>query len=177
MALVDPSRSEAISSGGSDGRSVSWEYVKEQVAREMERKESLEKRALSVITTSGVLASLIFALAAFNIDQKTFDLPGDANVALSIGLVAFFGAAVLALVSNLPIPYEEVTPDALWRAIRSEPWQKSSQAVLQDTAETEVKVLRDARKKNGYKALVLWLAVLAEVVAIGAIGYAAWIIL
>lgn len=162
---------------GEGGSTVYWEYVKEQVAREAERKESLEKRALSVITTSGVLASLIFALAAFNITKAHPTLGSSAKHALAVGLVAFFVAAVLALAANRPVPYREIKPTELKDAINSERWLESKQVAEKRTALTEIDVLSSARHRNGWKARTLWTAIAAEVVAIGAIATAAWIIL
>ena len=46
------------------GRAIYSDYIKEQLDAQEARKISLEQRGLAVITTSGVLVTLLFGLTA-----------------------------------------------------------------------------------------------------------------
>lgn len=49
------------------------------LAEERERKKSIEQRGLSVVTSSGTLATLLFALAVLVTGSKGFQLPGSSR--------------------------------------------------------------------------------------------------
>ena len=62
------------------GRSVYADYIAEQIARQEERKRSIEARGVTVITTSGRLATLLLGLAALTTrEEQTFTLPAAAQ--------------------------------------------------------------------------------------------------
>jgi hypothetical protein len=158
------------------GSSVYSKFIAEQVAREDARKESLESRALAVITSAGAISTLLFALAAFNIDSKHFTLPGSAKLSLLAALGCFFFSAVFAIAVNMPFEYEEVLPEALSKAV-NEYWNDSEQAAEKRTSITRLNVLTAARKINGRKALFLLAAITAQGLGVAAIAVAVGLIL
>ena len=85
------------------GRAIYADYIKEQVEAQEARKLSLEQRGLAVITTSGVLVTLLFGLTALTVRRAaTFDIPNTAAGLLVGALVFFVLAALLAIITNLP---------------------------------------------------------------------------
>src|SRR5215212_326740 len=67
------------------------EFVKDELAAQDQRKASFEQRGLAVITTSGTLVTLLFALSALATkDSQTFALPDAARRWLNGALVFFF---------------------------------------------------------------------------------------
>jgi hypothetical protein len=51
-------------------------YIAEQLANQEARKKSLEDRAATVITTSGVLATIMLGLTSFAAKQRSLEITG-----------------------------------------------------------------------------------------------------
>jgi|1186.fasta_scaffold14732_3 hypothetical protein len=143
------------------GAPVYADYIAEQVVREDARKESVERRGLAVVTTSGALATLLFALAALSTKANDFHLSGWSEFFLALAVVAFVVAAGFAIATNLPLNYEEVEPDELLDAVR-EKWGDSKIQAERMSSFTRLKVLKKAREQNGRKANWLFDAIVAE---------------
>jgi hypothetical protein len=158
------------------GRETYAAFIKEQLDAEEANKTSLEGRAISVITTSGTLVTLLFALSSLLTAAKGFTQPVEATVPLRIALVGFVLAAVLALIVNLPLPYRFVVPGDLQTAVE-EMWDDDPSTASKRTAATHVRMLRTAQKLNLWKGGLLLTATLSEVVAVGAVATAIWVIL
>src|SRR5947208_16967201 len=76
------------------------------LAEEAARKASMEQRAISVITTSGALVSLLVALSVFLFGKDArFDVGSAARYAIAAAVLLFVAAAVMALVVNSPRAY------------------------------------------------------------------------
>ena len=142
------------------------QLIEEQLAEERERKASLEARGLSVITTSGVLVTLLLGFGALVSGDDDVVLPGVAEAVLIAGLVGFVGAAVAGLYTNSPVEYDEAEPEDLRAWLEPQLWESESVAGELRAAEARVEVLAAARRVNDRKALVLAGAIAAEVVAI-----------
>jgi hypothetical protein len=166
----------SIPQNDSAGSSIYTDYIKEQVDREDARKESLEKRGLSLITSSGALVTVLFGLAAFVTDSDDFKLPDSANVLLSLALIAFFASGLFAIATNFPMNYEEVEPSELRTAIK-ERWEDTQRVAERETSFTRIKVLLSARRQNGRKASLLFVSIVAQVAGVGFVAASLWIIL
>lgn len=148
--------------------------IADQLSEERARKASLEERALAVITTSGALATLLIALAAFAKQASTAPLGDVARRLIVVAASGFIAAAVLALVIVAPWKYREADPTKLDDRIMRARW--SSRNLVEEARKNAVlsyHTLVHARKLNDCKAKLLFLAVVAEVVAILAAGAAA----
>lgn len=161
----------------SSGASVYDELLKDELASEDDRKSSLEQRGLAVITTSGVLVTLLFGLAALSTkSESTFDLSGFAESALAVGLIFFVLAAIFGLRTNAPRDYEQASPSDIKLLLDEEPISDDDAARI-DVAHVRVDELTAARARNGEKAdLVLW-AMRFEVLAVTAVAIAIWDVL
>ncbi len=153
------------------------ELLKDELEAQEKRKASFEQRGLAVITTSGTLVTLLFALAALSTKENdTFVLPANARTWLSAGLTLFVLAAILAVLTNVPLRYQAVTADGVKKRLNESPVRDATEAA-KDIALTRVKVLRDAKRKNGLKGLVLVCAMILEVAATFCVARAIAIIL
>lgn len=131
------------------------QLVEDQLTEERSTKTSLEGRAISVITSSGALATLLFALAALVTDAETFVLPGLPRWLLVAALLAFLAAAMFALRTARPDAYQEVTVDSLRDAIAPAAMSAPVDAGEASVAAVLVDIIEAARKRNGEKARYL----------------------
>jgi hypothetical protein len=148
------------------------QLAKDELAAQDARKASLEQRGVGVITTSGVLVTLLFGLAALSTKASdTFVLAAGARTWLLWALGLFLAAAVVAILTNLPIGYQAVDADAIRSRLKERPI-RSRDAAEKDVALTRVRALEDAKTKNGFKAGALVVAMGLEVGAVGCVAAA-----
>jgi hypothetical protein len=152
-------------------------FLEAQLAEERATKKSLEERALSVITTSGGITTLLLALGALVTDSDTFELPDAARFLLVLALAAFVAAAILALIVNAPATYAEVTTDSLDAIVTPEAMNAPAVEADQQLSAAQVGVIKASRAKNADKANLLRRAVLVEIAGIACVAAAVVIIL
>ncbi|MET9386912.1 hypothetical protein ABZY09_39270 [Streptomyces sp. NPDC002928] len=146
--------------------------AKDQVGDERSLKASLEQRALLVITTSGALVALQFAIAAVRTRVQAFAVPGIAVTLLIASLCLFVLSAGSALAINLPVP-QLVVPPATLEDHFAEGWnERELHRVLISQHETEIAVLGSLRAVNRRKAALLNVALAAELLAVALIAVA-----
>jgi nitrate reductase NapE component len=159
------------------GRSIYADYIREQLEAQEARKLSLEQRGLAVITTSGVLVTLLFGLTALSVrKESTFVIPDTAAALLIVALVFFVLAAVCAIVTNLPRSYQGVTVDALRGAVKNR-WDDSEAVASEMVALTRLKMLASAKKNNDAKGIALVIAMSLEILAVALVGAAVGFVL
>jgi hypothetical protein len=163
MTTTGPGQSVEVASAGG---LVYVELLKEELQEERARKTSLEQRGLSVITSSGTLVTLLFALAAVVTGSKSFSGVDRApKVLLVIALALFIIAALGGILTNWPLGYGEPNPSDLTRLIATE-WSSSVQEATAATAEARADVIGVAKSRNDLKATALVAAMVAEVLAV-----------
>jgi hypothetical protein len=159
------------------GAAVYGAFVDSELRAQDSRKSSFEQRGLAVVSTSGVLVTLLFALASLSTkSQATFVLPHAARLWLIAALIVFVLAAVAALATNFPLRYEAVTADQIEARLKEQPIRSELRAE-RDVALTRVKALRDAKHKNTMKAKLLFAAISLEVVAVALVGVAVAVVI
>lgn len=142
------------------------ELIGEQLQAEAKRKESFEARGFSVITTSGVLVSLLLGLAALVTKSNGFTLTAPARNMLVGALGLFVLAAVAGIVANLPLRYSGVAPGMFTALLTPERWVAGLVPTAFRTAEARVKILARARDQNAIKGRAVTFALLLEVCAV-----------
>lgn len=142
------------------------QLITDQLAEERGRKASLEARGVTVITTSSTLATLLFALTAGLTAAATFKLPGPAKLPLVLALCAFATAAVLGLMTSIPLGYQEPTPSGLARLVDANFWTAPTEIGQLRVASAQVTALAAARSANGLKVRLLVGAISCELLAI-----------
>jgi hypothetical protein len=161
----------------SDAGEIWGDYVKEELDRQVARKASFEQRGLAVITTSGVLVTLLFGLAALSTkERQTFVLPGASRVLLLVALGFFVLAIGAALATNVPLIYRNVTPEALTGAVNGR-WSESPSAARRKVAYTRIDVLKSARSVNTVKAWILFGAMACELCALVIVAVAVGLVI
>jgi hypothetical protein len=168
--------SHSPASDSEDGAAIYAAYVAAQVASQDERKHSFEQRGLAVITTSGVLVSLLFGLTATLTSAAGYELPHASRGWILGALVCFVAAGVAAILTNLPLKYSGVTVDALKKTI-DESWQDSVAEAQREVALTQIKVIRRAKERNRLKGWALVVAISAEIAAVFCLAVAVSVIL
>jgi hypothetical protein len=147
--------------------------VKDQLSEERLRKTSLEQRALSVVATSGALSTLLFGLAAFAVQSSKISLSACQRDSIVAAVAAFLLAALLALFVQIPLPYKEADLKKLDDWTKREPWR--SQDVIEAARQEAVLgyyTTKRARCLNGYKARILFAAIVFNVLAVAAVAVA-----
>jgi hypothetical protein len=140
------------------------------------RATALEARAVTVITTSGTLVTLLLALAALVTRTQTFQVPKSAITIAAFAAFAFVAAAICALLANLPAKRWDVLPDTvrdqLW-----ERWGDGGDRPLEKVSATRLEIWSSVEKQNNAKANAVFAAVTAQGVAIALLTIAVAIIL
>ena len=151
--------------------------IEDQLAEERSTKSSLESRAIGVITSSGALATLLFALAALVSKPTGYRLPDLARYVLLATLVAFMAAAVLAILAARPGTYHEVDVDSLKLAAAPEAMAAPAEDGGPKIAAVLVEIIATARQRNAEKARSLKAAVGLEAAAAVLLAIAVGVVL
>ena len=161
----------------SAGRAIYAAYIKEQLDAQEARKTSLEQRGLAVISTAGVLVTLLFGLTALSVKPgSSFDLPRWAAAFLVVALVCFVVSSVFALATNLPRSYQGVTVEGLKSAV-DDGWDDDEARASRKVARTRLDILATAKHVNGQKARALVASMVLEIVAVALVGVAMAIVI
>lgn len=168
-----------MTAGGSDPPAglAYGELIAEQLVEERSRKESLEARGLSVITSSGVLVTLVLGLSALGTEAGTLALPQLARTLLIAAGASFVLAAVCGIAVNFPMPYREVSIAALRRLTEARWWDNKVSPARRRTAEARIEVLAAARETNAWKVRFLLAGLIFEVLAVIGLAGAAAVVL
>jgi hypothetical protein len=153
------------------------ELVVEQLAEERARKASLEGRGLSVITTSGILVTLILGLSAVVNNTDGFELPDKAKLLIVAAGGLFVLAAIGGITANFPSPYREIRVSALRRLTEERWWLNQVSPAQRRAAQARIDILDAARVVNAWKVRFLVAALIFEVLAVLALAAAAGIVL
>jgi hypothetical protein len=139
----------------------------EQLVVEMGHKASLEQRGLAVITTSGVLVSLLVALSALVLgrDSAAF-LTGATRALMIAAVIVFVVAAGLGLLVNRPGRYWGLGPDDLDRIAAEKMWMADKGEAALLVGQQRVVELRKSMTENDRKAQALQRAITAEVIGV-----------
>ncbi|MGW6918270.1 hypothetical protein ACWGB8_31330 [Kitasatospora sp. NPDC054939] len=147
------------------GSTTYLDFISDLLATEEARKASLEARGIAVVTTSGVLASLLLGLVAVIAKSTTFVFPDSAHAPLLAGGVLFVIAAVLGILANVPFFYKTVKPSSLAQ-VCTDLWADTSDNAELMVSSTRIALYASARSTNSLKAMVLVAALTAEVAAL-----------
>jgi hypothetical protein len=155
------------------------ELVNEEWTREVARKESLERKGLAVITTSGALVTLIFAFAT--VVQKGQHFKDFANYErwlIGFALLAFVISAVFGIAVSRPRNYALVRRETLERPGSNPeppghnpgPNIRPDDPIAEKTLEDLINALEQNRIRNDTKASALGLSIWFQTIAVGLIA-------
>jgi len=143
-----------------NAKQVQLDVVRREREREWNRKESFEKRGITVITASGVFVTLIFGFAASVTKSHNFaNFTFVEKLLLGIALGLFIVAGFIALVTNIPGAIN--APLLQDRVYRPQDDDTIKKAILE---------IEDLEKVNASKATCLVVAILVQLLAILMLG-------
>jgi hypothetical protein len=165
-----------------DGIDDLLDATKSELARQADRKTSLEQRGITVITTSTALATVVFTVvAAITKISSIENFVKAEHIWIQIGVGSFLLAAIVALGVNFPIPYGEIEPDSISELAR---WVESNRGSTDTHVGAVERLVSDGvadlkvwQSRNKIKARVLFFAFFFEVLAVGFLLVALVIIL
>lgn len=155
-----------------DGGEVLARFVESLVAEQEERKKSIEARGASVITSSGVLASLLLALVAFITRAEDFELPELAEAPLVAALALFTLAGIAGVLSNAPAFYKGVDAKDVSGVLKNQWGLYTVDEARQMIAVTRSKQLASAKRWNQAKGYSLLIAQSLQMTAVAALAVA-----
>jgi hypothetical protein len=162
MAEIGPAARGAVGDAGQ----VYASLVTTRLAEEEGRHRSLQARGLAVVTTSGTLVTLIFAVAQFVLPSRVIArVPDASRWMLTIAAVAFVGAAICGLWANIPRDLGRPVSSEIAGKIDSE-WGKSSAPAEKTVALTRARQLQKLEGVNDAAAWDVLAGLAAEVFAI-----------
>lgn len=123
-----------------------------------DRAASLEQRAVAVVTTSGVLVSLLFGFSALIKGREVTNLPTAPKAFLSAALISFVAAAAASLLTIMPRRYQ-IESD--WKELLTD-WLKSPSNTWIDVLNLRLREISHWERTNNTKAGYLVAAIAAE---------------
>lgn len=161
--------------GPGDG-SVYGAFISRQLDDQRGLKTSLEGRATGVITSSSVLVTLLFGLAAITARTSHYRLPGSAHAPLLVALAAFVVAFALAVAVGIPFRLRGADADGLEKT-RLEMWRDADWKARRRVAGSEIIIITSYKAANKIKARLLIGAGVSQLVALITLGVTVGIIL
>jgi hypothetical protein len=144
-------------------------FVTEQLKAEYDRRTALEARGLSVVTSSGALVTLVFAVAAFTLG-KDYKPSAVAKIGLGVSLVLFVVAAGFGLLANFLRKYKIVSAATLDLMLTSH-WTDSETAARNICAVVDSSTLISLREGSNDKARQVTWALSCQLLALGALVF------
>jgi hypothetical protein len=139
------------------------EFIQRELDDQRAAKASIEQRGMAVITSSGVLVTLLFGLATLAQTRAQLNIVDSARPWLYASGGSFAAAAILALVTSWPRRYMSPKAEALVELVRTH-W--ADETAAQRVALTRVGMIASYKKRNRIKAGVLIGAMGAQVAAV-----------
>lgn len=140
--------------------------AKEQLQIERQTRSSLVQRASLVITTSGTLVTLLLGAAALVTKSQSFTPPRYVLIEVTVAVVLFVLAAVVALVVNWPWSQRVIKVEVLKSATYEDRWDRTDLAIRRDTHDDVVTALASCRTTNRWLGWGLMAALGIESVAV-----------
>ena len=166
------------SSAGDTAGEIFANVIDYELEQERARRTSLEQRAMAVVTSSGVLVSLVFGFGALLKGQGAAPrLPGSSRVLLALALLAFVAAAVMSLLTNRPRDYKPFGVKASLERMVEEDWFIPADDARRLIAEFRTGEVDRWRDNNKAKAAYLQWAITLECVGIALLAVAMTVIL
>lgn len=137
----------------------------DELQQERRRKDSIEQRGITVITSAGVLVTLLLAFAGIAGTDQLHALSPLGRDLMGGSLLLFAISAVLGLLANTVAQYTEAKVSTLQNLIENY-WDYPASDAAKEVAVIHAKSATSARAKNDTKAQLLRWAIIAEVCAV-----------
>ncbi|WP_123962322.1 hypothetical protein [Streptomyces sp. TLI_185] len=155
---------------------VIGEFIDRQLIAAREKRDKLEARGVSVVTTSGALVTLQLAFAALLPKEKKVP-PVAASVSIGLSMACFLIAAVFAICVNIPKRWLEADPATLAPLLGDPLWGFPALTAKRKVAKVRLEVLRQVEVGLAFKAKCLFAAFVAQLAGIASITAGAVLVL
>lgn len=148
-----------------------FDFIAAQVTAEHDRRTSVDSRGTSILSTSGVFFTAVFAVGAFVLG-KDFKPDRPTTILVAVALGAFIVAALLAIIATALRGYHVSDVRSLRRMTSDGYWPSAAAVVRRELAATNVTTVKTLRKGNESKALLVTIAASFQWLALAALGAA-----
>jgi hypothetical protein len=139
------------------------DFIKSQLGRESDRRERIETRGWSLIASSGVLATLLFAaIAAYR--GKDYRISGLAFLPLTLSLLALVVSAALGIAASATWKYRVAASETMVEMLQSH-WTDTATSARNHCARLDLATISSVRLVNNRKAFLLTLGLALELLA------------
>ncbi len=142
-------------------------FVDKALAAEVERRTSLDTRALNVLTTSSGLVTLLLALVVL-ITGQPYEVSNRGARGVAISFVFFLASATFGLVANKLWSYEVANAATLKRLL-SDRWKDDEVDARNVCAAINVGTITTLRAGSNKKASLIELAFFCQLLAIASL--------
>jgi hypothetical protein len=156
--------------------SVLSQMIREQLAQERHRKDSLEQRGIAVITSSGVLVALLLGIAGITVKDQLTALPDVAKWSAGLALALFAGSAIFGLWANWAYKIDEPNLQQAEDLVNTH-WMEAAPDAERFVAQSYLTSVASYRAQGNKKANSLLVALILEATAIIALAVAVGAIL
>lgn len=149
------------------------ELIAEQLTQERQRKDSIERRGLAVVSSAGTLAALLLAIVAVVSRPAELRTQGAPIGLFAAAAILFALSGGLGIWTNKPSNYAEPSAQWLARLLWPAVWQSNNETLARRRiAEARLRSVESFRDVNEKKVAVLTAAIIIEVVAIALVAVA-----
>lgn len=151
-------------------------FIKDQLAREYARRDLVNSRAATAITSATALVTLSTGVYALLLG-KDFRLDGAALTCMTVALFAFLACAVCAVIAGLNRTYDAIDEETMRSLLGSEHWKDNGIDARWQTANFTIMSIVTLRTGTNFKYRFLAFAGAAQLVAILALAVSAVLVL
>lgn len=143
-------------------------FIEAELKAEVDRRESVNSRASTALTSSAGIVTLVLTVFAVLI-HKDFTLSGPAKWFLVVALFAFLCSAITAVLAGIPW-YTKVTKPSTLAAMINTRWADSESTARNNTAYANAVVIESLRRGTDIKFWFLIAAGACQIIAIAALA-------
>ena len=149
------------------------ELIRLQLNAETELKQSLESRAITVITTSGAFVTVLLAFITWSTQQRKSALTVDAKSLLATGVASLLLAALAGIGVNAPYRKEKISARSLVGLVQGPLWNTPGAEAQREITRAQLMVLISAGSQNKRKSRFLMLSICAQLLGLSLVASAA----
>lgn len=148
------------------------DLVGDQLGSEAELKQSLESRAMTVITASGAFVTLLLAFASWAAQQHGFTLSGLFKAFVATGVVLLLLATLAGIGVNTPSRIAKIDADTLLAMLQKGTSDDSAAVSHRGLLEAKTKLLISMQIQNKKKARLLIVSICAQLAGLSFVASA-----
>ena len=151
-------------------------FLVEQLTREFARRDSVNSRATSTLTSSTALVTIATGVFALLLGED-FKFSRVALTTITVALLAFLACAIFTVIAGLNRTYDAVDEKTMRALLSSEHWKDHEIDARWQSANFNILSITTLRAGTNFKSFFLSLAGFAQVLAISALAASTLIVL